>query len=168
MVTWLTFVVPLCFRLQLGTEEAVVRDDFENFIQVICTACTRKLRKPGTLDFREIPDCKGSGKSYNFSWPSPKSLLRWSNSGMFQQKSSSPGAITCCHLFLNTDIFSQFWCSILLGSFQTSSWDSAQVSILQTCFKSEFCSDVAAIRFDNEGTKPHWFWGVLHQNGIPT
>lgn len=28
MVTFLTFVFPLCFRLQLGTEQAVVRNNF--------------------------------------------------------------------------------------------------------------------------------------------
>lgn len=73
MVTFLTFafpLFPLCFRLQLGTEQAVVSNNFTILSRLACT-----WGISGTLYEMRNSWCKGSGTSYDFSWPNPAQVL---------------------------------------------------------------------------------------------
>lgn len=156
MATLLIFVFPLCFRLQLGTEEAVVRNEFENFVQAykihalsLQTSENRWLQGVWS-ELRLFP---GPVPSLSNS----RATLRWAN---FKRNLG--------YLFLNTDIYFHssdvvfYW---VLFRLLPGTLLKCQCYKLVSSQNSAF--DVAAIRFHNEGTKPHWFWGVLYQKIIP-
>lgn len=167
MVTFLTFVFPLfplCFRLQLGTEQAVVRN---NFIILSRLACTWGIS--GTLYEMRNPWCKGSGTSDDFSWPNPKSFqfaLKCCANSENVSKEIFDTYFSLWICFHNFDVIS-FW---VLFRFLPGTLLQCQCYKLVSSQNS--ASDVAAVRLDNEGTKPHWldseasFFKILSLLGV--